>query len=367
VDRWDKRKVLVATNVARAIIVLGYIVFSSTLGLLYIVSFFFSVVSQFFAPAETSMIPLIAGRGLMQANSFFHLTFTASQFLGLVFVGPLIVKVTGLTTFFVAMAILFAISALLVWRLPSQTPIEGSVSRRNPAVELYAQLKEVILLLMADRAMLAAMGYLTLGMTLTLIVAMLAPRFATYMLGIAAEDAVIVLAPAGIGMLTGALTLSRSTSGFFSDRHRIITAGFLTVDISLGIAAGLPTIARWLGFLPPEGSQLMSMGGSDIAMVGIVMVSALFAGFGFAGIVVASQTLLQERAPRNALGRVFAVQLTIGNSASIIPLLLIGGLADLIGVGYVLLGVAGTVLVVAILSSRPGATPQAVTGSTAAN
>src|SRR5438034_3403479 len=107
VDRWDKRTVLIATNVARAVIVLGYIFFSSTLALLYLVSFTFSMVSQFFAPAETSMIPLIAGKRLMQANSFFHLTFTASQFIGLVFIGPLIVKLTGLTTFFVAMAVLF--------------------------------------------------------------------------------------------------------------------------------------------------------------------------------------------------------------------------------------------------------------------
>ena len=359
VDRWDKRTVLVATNLARAVIVLGYIFFSSTLALLYLVSFVFSVISQFFAPAETSMIPMIAGKRLMQANSFFHLTFTASQFIGLVFVGPLIVKLTGLTTFFVAMAVLFAISGALVWRLPSEKRAPEPESNRNPALELIDQLKEVISLLLADRGMLAAMGYLTLGMTLTLIVAMLAPRFATFVLGIAAEDAVIVLAPAGLGMLSGAFYLSRVSSNL-PDKQRIVTSGFFVVSIALGVAAGLPTLGRQLGLMRPEGAEVLAMSPVDIFVMAVVMLSALFAGFGFAGIVVASQTMLQERAPRNALARVFAVQLTLGNSASIVPLLLIGGLADLVGVGRVLLGVAAAVLVVAFLSSRQNVTARSL-------
>src|SRR5438309_1307657 len=54
VDRWDKRKVLIVTNALRAVVVLGYLVFGSTLALLYSVSFVFSVICQFFAPAETA-------------------------------------------------------------------------------------------------------------------------------------------------------------------------------------------------------------------------------------------------------------------------------------------------------------------------
>jgi MFS family permease len=361
VDLWDKRKVLVITNVARCLIVLGYMAFASTLILLYIISFFFSIVSQFFAPAETSMIPAIAGpRRLMQANSFFHLTFTASQFVGLVFVGPLLVKVAGLTTFFIAMAVLFAVSSFLVWRLPPQPPAPGTGPQLNPIMELLGQVKEVMGLVLADRRMLASMGYLTLGMTLTLIVAMLAPRFATFVLGIAPEDAVIVLAPAGVGMLTGAFALSRASGGPLTDRQRVITTGFTVVALALGTAAGLPTVARMLGLIRPEGARVETLSEWDVAMVVIVMICALLAGLGFAGIVVASQTLLQERAPRHALARVFAVQLTLGNAASVVPLLLIGGLSDLFGVGYVLLSVAAVVMIVAFLSARHGDTRQVV-------
>ena len=73
------------------------------------------------------MIPAIVGRSkLMQANSLFYLTFTASQLLGLVFFGPLIVKVLGDISFFAIMA---ALPKLLVGdMMADMTPTFGSVN-----------------------------------------------------------------------------------------------------------------------------------------------------------------------------------------------------------------------------------------------
>src|SRR5689334_11543283 len=98
VDRWDKRTVLIATNVIRGGIAFSYACFGLVAGLplsaLFLINFLFSTVGQFFAPAETSMIPTVVARPkLLQANSLFHLTFTASQLVGLVVLGPLLVKV----------------------------------------------------------------------------------------------------------------------------------------------------------------------------------------------------------------------------------------------------------------------------------
>ena len=69
-----------------------------------------------------------------------------------------------------------------------------------------------------------------------------------------------------------------------------------------------------------------------------VMALALIAGFGFVVDHGARlRRLLQERAPVELRGRVFAVQLMLSNLASIVPLLLLGGLADLIGVDVTLM------------------------------
>jgi MFS family permease len=91
------------------------------------------------------------------------------------------------------------------------------------------------------------------------------------------------------------------------------------------------------------------------------MAATLVAGLGFAAVMVASQTLLQEHAPVHARGRVFAVQLMLGNLFSIIPLLTVGGLADVIGVNRVLIMLAFGVLIVALFSQRqrPALSPQA--------
>jgi MFS family permease len=354
VDRWDKRTVMVVTNFARAGIVLAYILFSSTLPLLFTVSFIFSIISQFFAPAETAMIPVIVGRNkLMQANSFFHLTFTASQLIGLVMIGPLIVKVFGTTSFFVITALLFAISGFLVWRLPSERATHTNTGpSRSPVRELVAQLREVLALLAADPVMLRALGYLTLGGTMTLVVAMLAPRFSVEVLGIAAADAVFVMAPAGVGILVAVIFLSRSPVGSLADRQRLITIGLMVVSVALGCIAGLPAIGRISGVLRPEGQSVYLLTHWDTMLVGGVMLFALIAGFGFAAVLVASQTLLQERAPVGARGRVFAVQFALANLFSVIPLLSIGGLADLFGVGRVILGMAVGLMIVAWAASR---------------
>src|SRR5438132_8681259 len=61
VDRWDKRTVLIATNLIRGCIAFVYGLFGLlpglSIGLLFLINFMFSTVGQFFAPAETAMIP----------------------------------------------------------------------------------------------------------------------------------------------------------------------------------------------------------------------------------------------------------------------------------------------------------------------
>jgi MFS family permease len=369
VDRWDKRTVLVVTNLARCAIVLGYIgpqwllearpedplVFGSVLALLYVVSFIFSVVSQFFAPAETAMIPAIVPKSrLLQANSFFQLTFTASQFAGLVLFGPLVVKLLGTTTFFVAMAALYGLSGLLVWRLPRDHQAVSD-ERANPLGQLVSQLREVGGMLAADRGMLWAMGYFTVAVALTLLTALLAPGYAVAVLGIAAADAVFVMAPAAIGIFIAAAALSRATTGPLADGQRVITAGLRVIAVSLACVGGLPAAARLGGVIQPEGYPVEAITGWHSLLIAGVMLATFVAGGGLAAVLVSAQTYIQERAPVEARGRVFAVQLTLANLVSVIPLLGAGGAADLMGEGgtsRVFLLLAIVVMAVAVISGR---------------
>src|SRR5438477_3845220 len=73
VERNSKKTVLVLTNLARGVMVLAYVLTDAKWGagallpVFYIVTLLFSAVSQFFAPAELAMIPLLVKRNQLVA------------------------------------------------------------------------------------------------------------------------------------------------------------------------------------------------------------------------------------------------------------------------------------------------------------
>src|SRR5690242_9291743 len=110
VDRTSKKRTLVVTNVARGVTVLLFVgtTFVANLdvfwglAILYANTLLFSAISQFFAPAEAAMIPLLVARNkLIAANSLFNLTLTASQLIGFVLLGTLLVPLLGLRVLYI--------------------------------------------------------------------------------------------------------------------------------------------------------------------------------------------------------------------------------------------------------------------------
>ncbi len=257
VDRWDKRLVLIGTNVLRAVITLGYIAFAPgpggegvhRLAFIYVVNFLFSTAGQFFGPAEAAMIPTIVPRQrLMQANSMFHLTFTASQLIGLVLLGPVLITLWGVDGLFVVVAVAIGACALLCWPLPAGTgarPAEVEEARSFPA--LIHDIHEVWSFMRRDRVVRLAIYHWTLGATLAIIVAMLGPNFAVHVVGVRAEDSVLVLAPAGIGMLLGTIVLGRR--GERLEKRRLIELGLLGVGAALLLLGLLRPIFSFLARL----------------------------------------------------------------------------------------------------------------------
>jgi MFS family permease len=182
-----------------------------------------------------------------------------------------------------------------------------------------------------------------------MVIAMLAPSFAENLLGVRAEDSVFVLAPAGVGMVSGTVLLSRF--GWRFDKHQLIETGLTIVGlalITLGLLRPLVNLA-----LHPElqAFELPDLGVNP-AMVGSVMLVSLVAGIGFVAMIVASQTIIQERVPVAVRGRVFAVQLVLSNLISIFPLVFLGGVADLVGVGPTLVALGLALLLAGVGTVR---------------
>ena len=245
---------MIGTNALRAVITLGYIAFAPgpggegvhRLAFIYVVNFLFSTVGQFFGPAEAAMIPTIVPRQrLMQANSMFHLTFTASQLIGLVLLGRSRH----------ALGSRWAVRggrggdrrcALLCWPLPAGAG-ESRLRRTGKVLlALIEDIHEVWSFMRRDRVVRLAIYHWTLGATLAVVVAMLGPSFAVNVVGVRAEDSVLVLAPAGIGMLLGTIVLGRR--GERLDKRRLIEWGLLGVGAALLLLGLLrPTLYPWPG------------------------------------------------------------------------------------------------------------------------
>src|SRR3990172_3153723 len=93
VDRAQKKAVLLITNLLRALIVATFLVTGNSFWLVLLLNLAFSVVSQFFAPAELAAIPAVVSKPLLLvANGLFNLTLNGAQLMGFVILGPLLAK-----------------------------------------------------------------------------------------------------------------------------------------------------------------------------------------------------------------------------------------------------------------------------------
>lgn len=341
VDYTNKRAMLVATNFLRAMTLLLYLLHDVALWTLFVANFIFSCISQFFGPAEAAKIPLIVRRNqLLAANALFNLTFSGAQLVGLVILGPSFVKLFGPDALFLAAAGIYALATVLVWQLPSAEPVHEPVmallrDRRRTAGRVLAELRVALGMARQDPALGFALVQLTVAMGLMLIVAALAPRFVVAELGARADDAVAILAPAGVGVFAGAVTVGQAAHRV--GKLRLVRWGVLAGGLLFVVLSSAPALGRMLDTPDVGMAAVMSCAGA----LGIL----------FAWITISSQTLLMERTPSTIRGRMFAVQLTLGSAASILPLLFVGGLADLVGVAPVLALIGAAVLAGGLKSS----------------
>ena len=319
VDRSNKRTVMVAVHLLRAVAVVGFTLVAdlpvavALIGI-YVLGFIFASVSQFFGPAEGAAIPFVVRRrDLAQANALFTLTVTVSQLVGFATLGPLLVGVLGLDRLYLFVALLFLFCATLIWTLPSMNAAPRvRVDGRGPMEALWFDVREAWVYIYRDRLLRKAMGFLTFASAAFLAVGTLAPKFATTVLQLSQSGLGYILAPAGIGMVIGVVLVGHFATP--ENRETMIHGGALSQGIMLSLFAIVPTVGYriWSGARRPA-----RRGRSSSA----VMACALLLGIGQAFIVVPSQTLLQERSGEEVRARVLSTFFTLSNASALVPTL----------------------------------------------
>jgi MFS family permease len=174
------------------------------------------------------------------------------------------------------------------------------------------------------------------------------PRYMQAILEVSPDNAVLVFAPVGVGALIGLRMLPWMAGRW--GKTRTVIWGLLGVALCLtafGLVESIAEVLERTEHLNPFGEQ--RLGGLSILMT-LTMIFAGPLGFAYAMVNAPAQTVLHERAPVEMRGRVFASQVVLANAVSIVPLIVVGGIADLYGVSVVILAIAMAMTVLAGMS-----------------
>lgn len=321
VDRQERVKIMMAANLLRVLVALGFSVaihFFPRIYLLltiYLTNFCISALAQFLISAEGATVPRLVGEEkLMAANSLFNISSLVSQGAGLVVLAPLLLKISGAEAVGLVGAILYLAALVIIAPLPRENMTRKPRQGRRLA-EIWTELKEGWRFIFSDRLVAWATFQLTLASMLTLMLTTLAPGFVARVLGLEVADAVYMAVPVGMGFGLGIALMGRR--GKLLSKERWISLGFIALGLGLAV---LPL---------PSGA-----GGPSFLLLAMAIFTI---GLGLALVTIPAKTILQERPPVGMRGRVISTQLVLGNAASTLPMPLGGGLADLIGIRKVML------------------------------
>jgi MFS family permease len=351
VDRWRKRDIFIATNAFRALAAIAFLFSKDHVELIFAVNVAFSATGQFFATAEVATVPsLVPKNQLIAANSLVSLAWTGAQFTGMVFFAPIFLKTFGADALFVATALLFVAAATLTRSLPKTVGAHGVGEAKEERIPQTAprELLQALRLLRSDPESCLAMAQLTLSSSLVLLFAVLVPRFMQEVLDVRPDDAVYIFAPTGVGAIVGLRLLPWLAQRIGKDR--VVAFGLVGLAaclVALGLVQVIADALQRTEVLNPFGPE--RFGGLSL-LVALTMVIGGPLGLAYAMVNAPAQTVLHERAPPEMRGRVFGAQLALASVAAIIPLLLVGAVADIYGVSFVLFDIAVVVAALAGLS-----------------
>lgn len=356
VDRIDRRVVLVVTNALRAGVLVGIFAVGGDIGMVLLLNTIFSILTVFFAPAEAAMIPVLVPREqLIAANGIFTLTLNGAFALGYALLGPLIVTIAGgPEPVIVVVAVLFTLAAVLCLVLPPDPPLPHARKRAIDAVSeashavtgVFGQLREGIGYIRDNPAIAWSLAYLGISASLIGVVAVLGPSFARDTLGLAPKDLIVVVLPLGLGIVMGVLLLNNF--GKYVARRRAIELGLVLLGILLVILTVAGPVSR---FLTGVGDRVPVLDLSALtSLVAIVVAIGFLAGVCYGIVAISAQVQLQEDIPADVRGRVFGVLNMLISVASILPIIIVGPIADVVGTTAVILAIAAFVVVSGLFS-----------------
>jgi DHA3 family macrolide efflux protein-like MFS transporter len=308
-DRMDKRKLMIASDVARFALVILF-PFTQNIWQVYGLAFLIGAANSAFFPSVFSLIPaIVPKKDLLTANSLNVTTQNVVAIIGPAG-GGLIVGFWGTTPAFLINSFTFLFSAfmILLIRKPKSREVDAATSKKPSYVREFV---EGLRFMMGD----AMMRYIIFTFSaLILVTSGLNPLFVVLV------KEVLGKGDLAFGYLISALGVGGIVGGFL---YGLIGQRFSRISIIINLL-----------FLDSIIVIILGINTSYYAALG------LFAVFGIIGTVfsITVMTLLQEYIPAEKMGRAMGVFSVMFDPLSMLSMGVFGYLADVIGTGMVFVG-----------------------------
>lgn len=329
VDRWSKRRVLVITNLLQSLVILLFLGVGQKIWPVYTLIFMYSLVDEFFNPAEASLLPsLVSKKQLPTANSLFFLTVHSASIIGYSIGGPLVRFVSPKAPFLLG-SIFLGLATLAAYFLPRD--YGNSQNNHNGFEGVWEELKEGFVFIKNRKKILYPFLFYNATQMVVVSTAILFPQFSQEVLKINLYDAgLFLIVPAGLGALSATLILSRIIPVL---GRRLTVLGAL-----LGSGASILGLALLVANISPPTYLAAAM----LYLLGFCMVLATAPVIAF----------LQESTPFDLRGRIFGGLSAIVTWSIGLPVLLSATIADLFGVTRVLTMIGVIILAAAFYLRR---------------
>ncbi|MBI3984579.1 MAG: MFS transporter [Candidatus Levybacteria bacterium] len=345
VDKWNKKKVLFLTNLLRALMVLPLFLLHGNLFFIYAVTFGVSIVTQFFIPAETPMIPVLVKRKyLLSANAIFGVVMYSSIFLAYALSGP-ILYLFGKQNVFVFLALFFLIAAFFAFviKVKKKEAISPTLPVESIGLSFSSEIRTLVALVSKTKTLYHALFSLTLAQILIYVLAVIGPGYAQSILKIPIESfPFLFVTPAVIGMSLAALILGSilyKKSKTYLTKLGLLILGIAILLLPYGDKLTSRDIVQFLNLYLPMFLQ--------INVLHIMIFLAFIIGFATAFVFVPANTILQEETSDESRGKIYGLLNSLVGVLSFVPVVAVGGLADIIGVKAVISAIGLIVLVIA--------------------
>ncbi|MHA1510441.1 MAG: MFS transporter [Promethearchaeota archaeon] len=336
VDKWDKKNLIVITDLLQAIttamLILSFYLGFGNIWLIIGLNFLRAIFQSFHSPAFMTIVTLMVPREkLSRINGISQLITALSQMLGPI-IGALLMSVIPKIENILwvdVITFLFAISLLIKVKIPK---IEPKVKDSQSDQSFKAKFREGFQIIRNVK-----------GLTTILVIAMLAnfllmPINTQFSLFIyrdhSGTEMDMALVSAGMSFAVVAGALASSAKKEWKNKVNIFLLGTMFVFIGIGIIALTPYQQFW-----------------------VMLVGSLIGFFGVPILQTQLRTIIQLVIPPEAMGRVGSILRMMTSVAMPLGIILSGPIADLIGIKYLflsssLLGILVVVLAYAFSSIR---------------